>query len=224
MSHTSPQFEHSLLPVRHLVLIGATVLVAACEKSTPKTEDVPPKPSATSSVAVLSPSPSAPSPSAAVSASTPVAVASESVVATVDAGKGKDGGGATALKPASKHVNGSNFALDLGSPGCKAAAECAMTIKLVTSGDYHVNKEYPYKFIATATPGVEYLGKTDATTFTRAAGDFIEQGEKTGTMTVRFKPASPGEARISGTYKFSVCSADQCQIEQEKLDLSIPVM
>lgn len=95
-----------------------------------------------------------------------------------------------------------------------------MTIKLVAAGDFHVNKEYPYKFVGAAAPNVAFA-KTD---FTRAAGDFAEQGEKTGVMTVRFKPSSAGDVNVSGTYKMSVCSADQCQVESQPIDLTVPVM
>jgi hypothetical protein len=99
-----------------------------------------------------------------------------------------------------------------------------MTIKLAAAGSYHVNKEYPYKFVATPASGLEFLGKGEPQQFTRANGDFVEQGEKAGTMTVRFKPTAAGEAHVAGTYKFSVCSEDQCQIEQEKLELAVPVI
>jgi hypothetical protein len=99
-----------------------------------------------------------------------------------------------------------------------------MTIKLSASGDWHLNKEYPYKFLATAAPNITFLGKSDATTFSRQTGDFVEEGEKAATMTVRFKPQKAGEATVTGTYKLSVCSADQCQIEQQKVSLAIPVL
>jgi hypothetical protein len=121
-------------------------------------------------------------------------------------------------------VTGKNYALDLASPGCKASEECAMTIKISVAGEYHVNKEYPYKFIATPQANVAFLGKSDANTFARSSGDFVEQGEKSGLMTVRFKPSAAGEAKIAGTYKMSVCSAEQCQIEQENVELAVPVM
>ncbi len=217
----------------HLVTTAALFLlsmgVSACEKSSaPQGETAPQgSPSAVASsrpvVTAATPPPVVSSVAAASASPEP-----EPPVAVADAGKAKDGGSLAAPSrgstPASKHVTGTNFTLDLESPGCKAGTECAMTIKLVASGDYHVNAEYPYKFVASAAPGIEFLGKGEATTFTRAAGDFAPHGEKSGTMTVRFKPSSPGEARIAGTYKFSVCSADQCQIEQEKLDLAVPVM
>lgn len=127
-------------------------------------------------------------------------------------------------KTVTGRVTGHHFALNLAATGCHAATECAMTITLVASGDFHVNKEYPYKFTASPAPNVTFLGKGDATTFSRAAGDFVEQGEKTATMTVRFKPGAAGDASLSGLYKFSVCSADQCQVEQQKLDLVVPVL
>lgn len=130
----------------------------------------------------------------------------------------------TELGPGKARIDGNNFSLDVASTGCKAGSECAMTIKLVAAADYHLNKEYPYKFIAGAAPGVTFLGKKDAATFAKDTGDFAPEGEKTGTMTVRFKPASAGEAKVSGTYKMSVCSADQCQIEVQPVTLNVPVM
>ncbi|MBX3219478.1 MAG: hypothetical protein KF795_03095 [Labilithrix sp.] len=225
-------------PVTTAALLGLLSLTACEKRGTPTGEPTPPEaPAASASSAAPLPSSAtsaAPHPSSASSAAPlPSSATSEaagaapasSAVAAVDAGKAKDGGGAAAkLEPASKHVTGNNFALDLGSPGCKAASECVMTIKLVATGDYHVNEEYPYKFVASAAPGVELLGKGDAATFSRAAGDFVTEGAKAGTMTVRFKPSAPGSARVAGLYKFSVCSADQCQIEQEKLELTVPVM
>jgi hypothetical protein len=98
-----------------------------------------------------------------------------------------------------------------------------MTLRLAAGGEYHVNKEYPYKFIAGAAPGVQFLGNGDANTFSRAAGDFHEDGEKAATMTIRFKPTAAGEAHVSGTYKMSVCSAENCQVETPTVNLDVPV-
>lgn len=204
----------------------AALLVAACTKgenagngagqgSTPSggpTSSVVPVPIVSASVAA----------SASAAAAEPAsASASAAPVASAAPAKGKDAGGK--LQPAKTHVDGKNFGLDVASPGCRAGEDCAMTIKLVVAGDYHVNKEYPYKFVASAAPGVTFLGKGDASTFSKASGDFVEEGEKSATMTVRFKPASPGQATIAGTYKMSVCSAEQCQIEQQPIALAIPV-
>jgi hypothetical protein len=220
------------------LLVLSTFGLLACEKSSSPGDIAPappkePAPATSSLAATAQPSTAAVADSGATAAGAAGAVATgvSTLGASADGGKPKDGSSASpqsgtvgALKPVSKHVAGKNFTLDLASPGCKATSECAMTIKLVAAADYHVNKEYPYKFIANAAPNVAFLGKGEATTFSRAAGDFVEQGEKAGTMTVRFRPSSQGDAQIAGTYKFSVCSADQCQIEQEKVDLTVPVM
>ena len=129
----------------------------------------------------------------------------------------------TELGPGKQRLDGQNFTLDVAAAACKANAECSLTIKLVAAAEYHVNKEYPYKLTASAAPGVTFLGKKDANTFSKESGDFVEEGEKSGTMTVRFKPAAAGEAKVAGTYKMSVCSADQCQIEVQPIALAVPV-
>lgn len=197
--------------------VFAACLLLACDKTAQETPPSKAKeatvPEAPASVAPLA---STPTVTSAVPSATASAVPTIVVASTGDAGRAK-------AKPASKHIDGKNFALELASAGCKAGAECVMTLRLTAAGAYHVNKEYPYKFTANAAPGVEFLSKGAANTFTRAEGDFVEQGEKNGTMTVRFKPAAAGDANVSGTYKFSVCSADQCQIEQEKVELVVPV-
>jgi hypothetical protein len=184
-----------------------------------------PAPAASAS-AVSSASASAPA-SAPASASAKPAASARSVTATtaaVAASAPTPTPAPVALKPAASHLSGKNFVLDAASPGCRVDTPCTMTLRLAAAGEYHVNKEYPYKFIAAAAPGVQFLGSADANTFSRAAGDFREDGEKTATLTVRFKPTAAGEARVSGTYKMSVCSAENCQIETPTITLAVPVM
>jgi len=88
-----------------------------------------------------------------------------------------------------------------------------MTIKLNAASEYHINKDYPYRFVP-----------ADAASIGFVAADQKQDGEKTATMTVRFKPAAAGDTKVEGTYKMSVCSAEQCQIEQPKISLSVPVI
>lgn len=204
----------------------ALLVVAACEKPpAPKPDDTPALKPIEPASATAATTASAP---ATADTPAPTAVA----VAAVDAGKPtaatsgttKTTAVAAALKPAAAHIGGKNFALDVASPGCKAGDDCTMTIKLSPDGAFHVNKEYPYKFLASAAPNVTYLGKADPNTFTRAAGDFAEQNEKSATMTVRFKPSSAGETHVAGKYKLSVCSAEQCQIEEAMVDLPVSVL
>lgn len=218
--------KRTVIVVSALVLLAsAMVAVVACDKSGGgKSEPTSSSASAAST---------APTPLASASAvDTAVSSAAVSVVApppsppsSAATASGHVAPKASAsAKGVTARVPGKNFVLDATSTGCRVDAQCAMTIRLQTSGDYHVNKEYPYKFNATPGPAVQFLGTGDANTFSRAAGDFREEGEKTATMTVRFKPKAAGQAKVSGTYKMSVCSADNCQIEQTPVELSVPVM
>src|SRR3954464_3015804 len=60
---------------------------------------------------------------------------------------------------AGAHVDGKNFTLDATPGACTAGSECTVTVKLEATGEYHINKSYPYKFKAVDVSGVEYLGK-----------------------------------------------------------------
>ena len=107
-------------------------------------------------------------------------------------------------------AKGNNFTVDASAGACRAGAECTVALKLTAGDGYHVNPEYPYKFTANDTSGVEFLGKTsNKNLFTKSAGDFTVNGEKVGTMTIRFKPSSHGTVNVSGLFKLSVCSAQK---------------
>ncbi len=130
---------------------------------------------------------------------------------------------AASAGPAAQVARGANFTVDSNVGACHAGAECKVELKLSAGDGYHVNKEYPYKFKAIEASGVEFLGKDAAqkTLFTKSAGDFTVDGEKVGTMTVRFKPSSRGNVTIAGVFKLSVCSAQNCQLDQA--NVSVPV-
>ena len=122
-------------------------------------------------------------------------------------------------------ASGNNFTVNATAAACTSNADCKIDLRLEAKGDFHVNKEYPYKFKATAANGVTFLGKDGAgvDTFSKAAGDFtLDAGnEKVGTMTIKFKPANKGAVTIGGVFKLSVCSAQNCQLETA--NVSIPV-
>ncbi|MEA2746833.1 MAG: hypothetical protein QOI41_976 [Myxococcales bacterium] len=181
-------------------------------------------PVAPSASALASASASAPAPASASAPAKPAPSAKGVTTTTAASGTTATTAPPVALKPASSRLSGKNFVLDAASPGCRVDTPCTMTLHITAAGDYHVNKEYPYKFIAAAAPGVQFLGSADANTFSRATGDFRDDGEKAATLTVRFKPTAAGEARVSGTYKMSVCSAENCQIETPTVTLAVPVM
>jgi hypothetical protein len=121
---------------------------------------------------------------------------------------------------------GSNFFVDASPAGdCTAGASCALAIKLVATGDFHINDEYPYKLTADDAPGVEYLGAGAGgrNVFSKASSDWQKRDEKSGVMTLAFRSASRGDKILGGTFKLSVCSAQNCQLEQEHVQATVAV-
>lgn len=173
-------------------------------------------------------------PASAVATASAVA-AKQSVPATGAAKGGASPSAATAVtptaapqsvpQPAATKITGSHFTLDVASPGCVSGSACVVTVRLEANGGFHINKDYPYKLALNAAPNVEFLGSDPASssTFSKSAGDFVINEEHVSTMTARFKPTAPGTANVSGVYKMSVCSESNCQLEQMKIALDVPV-
>jgi hypothetical protein len=129
--------------------------------------------------------------------------------------------------PACGHTAcGSNFFVDAAPAGdCAPGANCAVTLKLVATGEFHINDEYPYKFKADAAPGLLFLGTDPAgkDVFSKGAANWQKRDEKTGVMTVTFQPADAGNKTVAGTFKLSVCSAGSCQLEQQTVSTTVAV-
>jgi hypothetical protein len=90
-------------------------------------------------------------------------------------------------------------------------------VVLVAKGEFHCNDKYPYKFkLGAPSGGVSY-----PTAIVRAEG--IRIAPERSVMTVPFVPSASGDARVSGTFSFSVCSATSCQIETRDLALTVKV-
>jgi len=96
---------------------------------------------------------------------------------------------------------------------CASGAICETALVLTALGNYHVNKDYPFKFVGDPATAVHVDGP----------GAFAFGDAKHGTMTIKFRPASPGTAKLVGTFKLSVCSDENCEIEAPKLELLVPV-
>jgi hypothetical protein len=95
---------------------------------------------------------------------------------------------------------------------CRAGATCTLALRLTSLGQYKVNKDYPFKFVASPTTGV-----------TVENGAFAMDGVHAGVMTVTFRAAAAGSARVAGTFKLSVCSESECRIEEEPVSVDIQV-
>lgn len=96
---------------------------------------------------------------------------------------------------------------------CRADQSCVASVVVVALGEYKINVEYPTKFVADPMPGVAV----------QAEGAFAVEEKQRGTMTIQFRPAQAGTARISGKLKLSVCTEQNCEIEAPAIALDIPV-
>jgi hypothetical protein len=106
------------------------------------------------------------------------------------------------------------YRIDPGAPvTCVHDTVCEAHLVLTALGAYHVNKDYPFKFLGEPAPAPPVDGE----------GSFAIGDAKHATMTVKFRPAAPGTARLIGTFKLSVCSDDTCEIETPNLELAVPV-
>jgi len=105
------------------------------------------------------------------------------------------------------------YRVDRGpQPPCGSGAACEARVVLTALAGYHVNKDYPFKFVG--DPAAMPIDGT---------GSFAIDGAKHGTMTIKFRPAAAGTATLIGTFKLSVCSDDTCEIESPRLEIAIPV-
>jgi hypothetical protein len=121
---------------------------------------------------------------------------------------------------------GKDFFIDAISAGsCTVGDTCSVALTLAATGDYHINDEYPYKFKADDVPAVEFLGTDDGgkNVFSKSAKNWTKTGEKTGAMTVTFRLSDSGSRAIAGVFKFSVCSAQNCVLEQESVKAPVTV-
>jgi hypothetical protein len=105
-----------------------------------------------------------------------------------------------------------NFSLEMKASGpYKVGQPGNVEIVLEPKGEFHCNQEYPYKLkLGPAPDGLTYpqqIVKTDAITVepTRAV------------MKVPFTANKPGEAKVSGNFYFSVCTSQQCVIENREM-------
>src|SRR5215510_11159110 len=86
------------------------------------------------------------------------------------------------------------YRIDAGAlPRCATGAACQVPLVLTALGDFHVNKDYPFKFVGDPAPATPIDGD----------GTFVLGDAKHGTLTVTFHPAAVGTAKLVGTFKLS---------------------
>ena len=129
-------------------------------------------------------------------------------------GRGGDPAGKASEPRGTPLASKAFYRVDPGPPAaCARETNCEARLVLTALGAYHVNKDYPFKFV----------GEPASAPLLDGEGTFAVDDAKHGTMTVKFRPGAAGTAKLSGTFKLSVCSDDTCEIEAPKIELAIPV-
>jgi hypothetical protein len=127
----------------------------------------------------------------------------------------------TYVQYATTSAGGNHFSVAVSArTECPVGTDCAGTITLTASGGYHINDEYPYRFVVDAAPGVEWLA-ADGKGFGKSSGDFTKTAPVVAQLALRYKGKQAGPVRLSGTYKMSVCSEANCQVETVPLAVNV---
>lgn len=113
---------------------------------------------------------------------------------------------------------GQAFSVWLQSSGRYTAGQQGIVEAVVVpKGEFHCNAEYPYKFVAsTGSSGVTYPKPT-----LRLEG--VSVSPNRAVMRVPFVPQNAGEAKVGGTFHFSVCTDQQCVVEKRDVFVTVKV-
>jgi hypothetical protein len=123
---------------------------------------------------------------------------------------------AAVAAPSFENANYSAKIVSIGP--CKKDQTCSAELVVQAKGEYHINEKYPYRFKLEDPPptGLKYpkpvIGKEDGT-----------MDEHKVTLKVPFVPASAGDKKVAGTLSLSVCSAANCLMDKQQLDLTVKV-
>lgn len=205
---------------RACLAVALAFLAAGCDRESSAPAPVPaaslapepPKPAETPAPKIdpppveSAPAPPAPEPEktaavkpAAKTAALPVASAAPARKVKTVAGSGAAGEG---------------YALSISAQSpVRSGATSSAAVVLSAKDPYKCNDKYPYKLVLDPpSAGVSYPQQT-------VRGMAV--GEKQSTMSVPFTVAQPGSATIAGTLHFSVCTADKCLIEKQKVSVTV---
>ncbi|MDI1443867.1 hypothetical protein [Polyangium sp. 6x1] len=118
----------------------------------------------------------------------------------------------------SPKVGEQSFSLWMQSSGrYKAGQQGFVEVVLVPKGDFHCNQEYPYKMKLGAPPA----GVTYPTPIVRAEG--VSVSASRAVMRVPFVPQNAGDANVAGKFYFSVCTSEQCVIDNRDVAVTVKV-
>lgn len=188
-----------------LAVLGLFALLSGCSKeSKPVAED--PKVPASSN-----------SQTAEVEGAKPEAARAPTKATDATDAKAAEPAAAAAAGAGKSQVSEDSYDLKLEPSGTyKVGAASTVQVVLDAKAPFKVNQEYPYSFSLNEAPGVKFASM-------KVTGDAVKLEQKRATMSVPFTPSEAGERTISGTFKFSVCTDEQCLIKKQELALAVNV-
>jgi hypothetical protein len=111
-------------------------------------------------------------------------------------------------------ASGEGFSVSIQAPSPVRSGEMASAVVVLSAKDpYKCNEKYPYKLVLDApSGGVSYPQQT-------VRGMSI--GQKQSTMSVPFSPGQAGSVTVAGLFHFSICTADKCLIEKQRVSVTV---
>jgi hypothetical protein len=127
---------------------------------------------------------------------------------------------AQAAGPSRPSLENANYHAEMKAAGpCKKDATCTAEVLVEAKGEYHINDKYPYRFKLDDPPpqGLKYpkpvVNKDD--------GGSMDQRKVV--LKVPFISETSGDKKVAGTLSLSVCSAANCLMDKQPLEVTVKV-
>lgn len=158
-------------------------------------------------------------PTASAAAGLPITLDAPSPTVVVTAATPETPPPAPAPPPVeSPKQTGQAFSVWLQSSGqYSAGQQGTVEAVVVPKGEFHCNQEYPYKFVVSSgSSGVTYPKPT-------VRGEGLSVSTNRASMRIPFVPQNAGDAKVGGTFHFSVCTDSQCVVEKRDVFVTVKV-
>jgi hypothetical protein len=133
--------------------------------------------------------------------------------------EGEKSQGQAASAPGRPSLDNANYRAEMKATGpCKKDSTCTAEVLVEAKGEYHIKDKYPYRFKLEDPPpqGIKYpkpvVGKEDGT-----------MDERKVVLKVPFVSETSGAKKVAGTLSLSVCSAANCLMDKQPLEVTVKV-
>ncbi|HEY1100886.1 MAG TPA: hypothetical protein VGF99_18245 [Myxococcota bacterium] len=113
--------------------------------------------------------------------------------------------------PTTSTLTGTNFRVDVIGGPCAVGRACDVRYVVHALGATHINTEYPHRFEPAPTSAVRF----------DELKAFAVDDEHTGTLRTTLSTTTVNND-VAGNLRFSICSAEHCQIETLPVSLALP--